>query len=335
MPALRRTFQIVLTVLVLLGSAATVAHAAGRSRPRLLGARKQFAVLAHASKSTRRAGRTGKGGTTGSGKGKSGTGSGKSGTTLNGTGGSTAPLVPDPSGVPMPTGNLPGWTEDFADDFTEPSLAADPNWTPYNGAPAGNRNQGWWLPSHDVIADGELQLQAYPDPLGTAAGALPGSYVTGGVETSTFSQRYGKFLVRFRIDQGQGIAFDAMLWPITDGTHDEIDFAEDNGAAPRQWNTATVHYGPDNTKLVNALQIDMSQWHTLGVEWSPGQVTYTVDGRDWAQTTNANVPSDLMRIDLQTQSWACGADGWEQCTDSTTPNKVNMEVDWVAAYSGT
>ena len=301
-----------------------------RHKPRLRGVRKQFVVIAHPKVRA-------KSGTTKSGTKKTGTTKTGTGTkTVPGTGTGSGPTdapVADPSGTPIPTGNLPGWTEDFADDFTESSFAADPAWTAYSGAPAGSRDEGWWEPSHDVITDGELQLRGYQDPLGYAAGALPGSYVTGGVETSDFSQTYGKYLVRFRIDQGQGIAFDALLWPITDGSHDEIDFAEDNGAAPRQWNTVTVHYGPNNMKLVNALEVNMTQWHTIGVEWSPGQVVYTIDGRDWATSTNPNIPSQPMRLDLQTQAWACGSDPWEQCTDQTTPNEVDMEVDWVVAYS--
>jgi beta-glucanase (GH16 family) len=239
---------------------------------------------------------------------------------------------PDPSGTPIPTGNLPGWDEDFADDFTATSLAADPQWTPYSGSPAGQPDEGWWDPTHDVMTDGELQLAGYPDKSADALGALPGSYVTGGVETTSFSQTYGKYLVRMRIDQGQGVSLSVLLWPISDGTHDEIDFAEDNGADPRDWNTATVHYGPANTKIVNALEVDLTQWHTYGVEWSPGEVVYTIDGRDWATVTNPNVPSLPMRIDLQTQSWRCGSDPWEECPNATTPPDVDLDVDWVVAY---
>ena len=336
---MKRT-AVLLTLLALLAVLPLTAGAEQTSRGQLLGARKQFAVVhtarthrhkktTHRRKTKRKTKKTGTG-TTGTGTGTSGTGTP---TTTTGTPTTTGPTTSaDPSGIPIPTGSPAGWTEDFADDFTQPSFSADPAWTAYSGAPAGQSNEGWWEPSHDMIANGELQLRGYQDPLGYADGALAGSYVTGGVETTSFSQTYGKYLVRFRMAQGQGIAFSTLLWPISNGTHDEIDFAEDNGADPRAWNTATIHYGPDNTKVVNALQVDMTQWHTLGVEWSPGAVVYTIDGRSWARVTGANIPALAMRLDLQTQAWRCGSDPWEQCVDASTPNDVNMEVDWVVAY---
>ena len=53
-------------------------------------------------------------------------------------------------------------------------------------------------------------------------------------------------------------------------------------------------------------KVDLTQWHTLGVVWTPGRLVYTIDGRNWATVANANVPSTPMVLDIQTQAWACG-----------------------------
>jgi beta-glucanase (GH16 family) len=145
-------------------------------------------------------------------------------------------------------------------------------------------------------------------------------------------QTYGKYLVRFRFDSGAGVAHVLLLWPASESWPPEIDFSEDNGR-DRQTDYGTLHYGANNTQIQNALSVDLTQWHTLGVEWTPGQLVYTVDGRVWARTANAAVPSVPMVLDMQTQAWACGTNSWEGCVNSTTPAQVNMYVDWAVAYS--
>jgi len=72
---------------------------------------------------------------------------------------------------------------------------------------------------------------------------------------------------------------------------------------------------------------------TSGVQWTAGHLVYTLDGKNWAQVTNTNVPSTPMNLDIQTQAWACGTSTWEQCPNASTPAQVNLDVDWVVAYA--
>jgi beta-glucanase (GH16 family) len=145
-------------------------------------------------------------------------------------------------------------------------------------------------------------------------------------------QTYGKYLVRFRFDSGVGIAHAILLWPADNSWPPEVDFSEDNGAG-RQTDYATLHYGPSNTMVQHSLSVDLTQWHTLGVEWTPGRLVYTIDGRSWATVNDSQVPSVPMVLDIQTQAWACGTSNWEQCPNATTPSHVNLYVDWVVAYA--
>jgi beta-glucanase (GH16 family) len=240
--------------------------------------------------------------------------------------------VSDPSGVPMPTGNLPGWQEVFSDNFTGRVL--DRQWGSYRGQPGGDPG-GFFDPTHVTVSGGELVISAYKDPSDDRWDAGPGTYVTGGISSApSFAQTYGKYLVRFRMARGQGIAPAILLWPQGNSWPPEIDFSENNGSN-RLTDYATLHYGTNNAQVQRRVAVNLSHWHTLGVQWTPGRLVYTLDGRDWATVINANVPSIPMVLDIQTQGWACGTSAWEQCPNAETPSRVNLYVDWVVAYRRT
>jgi hypothetical protein len=285
--------------------------------------------LAATNRSRRQVGKAGPSAPAQSGSGASGsgpTGSGGSGSGPSGSGASASA----PSGVSMPAGDIPGWHEVFADDFTGSSL--DSQWTAYWGVPGGDPG-GFFDPTHVTVSNGMLTVSAYKDPSDDAYDAGPNTYVSGGVSSSpSFAQTYGKYLVRFRFDPGVGIAHTILLWPQSNSWPPEIDFSEDNGAN-RQTDYATLHYGSNNTQVQKSIAVDLTEWHTLGVEWTPGKLVYTLDGNDWATVTSADVPSTPMTLDIQTQGWACGTTTWEQCPNATTPSHVNLYVDWVVAYA--
>jgi beta-glucanase (GH16 family) len=233
-----------------------------------------------------------------------------------------------PSGQAMPIGDIPGWHQVFADDFSGTTLNAS-NWGPYSGQPGGD-TAGWWSPSHVVVDNCMLTLKGYKD-----AAAKPEVFVTGGVGMrGTHAQTYGKYLVRMRADKGDGISAIALLWPQADVWPPEVNFVEDGGGN-RASTTATLHCGPngiDNCKIQKTLTgYDFSQWHTLGVEWTAGKLVYTIDGTTWATVTDAGVPSIPMVLDLQSQSLECSQ--WNTCLDSSTPAEVDMQIDWVVVYS--
>ncbi len=232
--------------------------------------------------------------------------------------------------MPMPTGSPPGWHEVFSDDFTGNHLGW--RWTAYRGRPGGDPG-GFFDPTHVAVSGGELVISASHDPSDTAWDAGPNTYVTGGISSSpSFAQTYGRYLVRLRMDAGRGIAHAILLWPQSNTWPPEIDFSEDNGAA-RRTDYATLHSGADNTQVQKRIAVNLTEWHTLGVKWTRGRLVYTLDGRTWATVTNANVPSVPMVLDIQTQGWACGTSTWEHCPDADTPAHVNLDVDWVVAYS--
>ncbi len=232
-----------------------------------------------------------------------------------------------PSGQAMPVGDIPGWHQVFADDFTGTELNTS-NWYPYSGQPGGDP-AGWWAPSHVIVNDCLLTLKGYKD-----AAAKAGVFVTGGVGMiDTHAQTYGKYLVRMRADKGDGISAIALLWPQPDVWPPEVDFYEDGG--DRSSMSATLHCGSNDNDTCqvekNLTSHDFSKWHTFGVEWTDGKLAYTIDGTTWATVNDSKVPSIPMVLDLQSQSLACSQDN--TCLDSSTPAEVDMQVDWVVAYA--
>lgn len=230
------------------------------------------------------------------------------------------------SGVrePMPTGDIPGWHEVFADSFNGRTLDRS-RWRVYWG-PAGGDPAAWFSPSHVSVSKGMLVISAYHDP------ADGDRWVTGGVSSSpSLVQAYGKYLVRLRVEAGTGIGHALLLTPADGSWPPEIDFSEDNGRT-RDRTQATLHFGVDDRKVFRSLGVDLTQWHTLGVEWTPRMLRYTIDGRVWATVTGSEVPAVPMALAVQTQAWPCTGT-WGVCPDSGTPAVVRLYVDWAVAYA--
>jgi beta-glucanase (GH16 family) len=229
-----------------------------------------------------------------------------------------------PSGVAMPQGDLPNWKQVFADDFNGTSLAK--GWGAYN-AEISSTPGGLWKDSHVRVQDGKLQLLGYREG---------DRWVTGGLmNNGPATTLYGKYEVRFRADNANGVKYAILLWPDSNKWPDdgEIDFAEDGGGV-RDGFSATVHFvtdGGGHETIQRNVKNDFSIWHTVGVEWSPGTLVYTLDGRPWTTVNTSHTPSKPMNLVIQTEAaTTCGQ--WMTCVDATTPATVAVEVDWVTAY---
>jgi beta-glucanase (GH16 family) len=217
------------------------------------------------------------------------------------------------------------WKRVFFDDFARGLDTS--RWGTYRGQPGGDPG-GWYEPSHVVVKNGVLNLQTYRD------GRFGRRWVSGGLSSAPgLKQTYGKYEVRFRVDAGRGVGVALLLWPVADHWPPEIDFGEHGGETrTRKHMTATLHYGSGNKQVQRTLRADFTHWQTLGVEWTPGRLVYTIGGRPWATVSNPNVPREAMEMDLQAPAGTCG-DVWAPCPDATTPAHVAMQVDSVVAYA--
>jgi beta-glucanase (GH16 family) len=208
---------------------------------------------------------------------------------------------------------MAGYSEVYSSDFTGSTLPSA--WDLYSGQPGGDPG-AMFSNSAVTVANGLLNINAIQQG---------GQWVTGGLcQCNSTNLTYGAYFVRSRMT-GAGPTGVELLWPADGNWPPEIDFNETYGTTSSTM--ATLHYSSSNQQIQHSLSIDMTQWHTWGVIWTPSSITYTVDGAVWATVTNAaDIPNTPMYLSLQTQTW-CASD-WA-CP--TSPQ--SLQVDWVAEYS--
>ncbi len=272
----------------------------------------------------------------------SGGGSSSGGATDGGTSGGDGG---SPSGVPMPVGNITGWTWVWGDDFLGNAINQSA-WGLYSGFPSHDDQQGSWLPSHVVVDGGVLYLRMYQDPAagpdGGGGADGPNTYTLwtgGGVQNYGYAQTYGRYLTRMRCTPGAGVSCIALLWPNANIWPPEIDYYEDSPTTnTRTSTTMTAHYGAANNnpqvQCPTSDGYDFTQWHTVGVDWLSTTITYTIDGNVIGSIanpdTNLSDPYNLaqaMNNGFQIQV----GDG--TFPTSSTPAEVDMEIDWFVMYS--
>jgi outer membrane protein OmpA-like peptidoglycan-associated protein len=227
----------------------------------------------------------------------------------------------EPSGEAPPSAlSFPGYVETYENDFTGTTIP--PGWTVFEGTDAVDPDTGeQFAASHDVVSDGVLALNTWMDP------AYNNEWVTGGICRCQDSKTYGAYFVRSK-QTGPGPTGVDLLWPTTNTWPPEIDFNETLGVTNAT--TATVIWGDaggERQQSQVTLDIDMTQWHTWGVIWTPTSILYTVDGKVWGQfDVPSEIPSVPMTLHLQTQTW-CEYD--YACP--TSPQSTL--IDWVVEYS--
>lgn len=222
----------------------------------------------------------------------------------------------EPSGYAPPGPKaLVGYRETYVADFTGTTVPH--GWDVYSGIPGGDPGGHFGI-SHVQVNEGMLELLTYRDP------NFHNGWVTGGLTQENVAKIYGAYFVRSRVT-GKGPNEVELLWPLNNTWPPEIDFNETGGSIISS--SSSLHYGADNTVVRSHVYINMTQWHTWGVIWTPTSVTYTVDGRVWGRYTDAqHIPKIRMTLDFE-QRTICSED--RQCP--TSP--VDMYIDWVAEYS--
>src|SRR5487761_2282373 len=222
--------------------------------------------------------------------------------------------IPSARSTPPSASAMPGYVQSYVSDF--PSNTLPSGWSVFTGAPNGDPG-GQWGASHVVVGDGLLQLNTWRDP------AYGNEWVAGGLCQCTQAQTYGAYFVRSRMT-GPGPTLVLILWPAV-GWPPEIDFTETYGETTD--NMATLHFTAANEMIHSTITIDMTQWHTWGVVWTPNSVTYTVDGRVWGSVKiPADIASQAMTLHIQQQTWCS-----QNRACPTSPQSTL--VDWVSEYT--
>ena len=246
-----------------------------------------------------------------------------------------APTDRGPSDRPhwVPASAKPAFTDEFGTDtldrthWTTCYPWADPSKGCNN---AGNPERQWYLPEQVTVSDGALQLTAdRRDTAGTDRNGLPVIYpYRSGMVTSAgrFSLTYGLIEFRARIPRGQAMWPALWLLPTNYTWPPEIDVMEAVGQVPTHV-SLTLH-GTDGTrpqKIVEGPDYS-ADWHTFGIDWAPGRLTWYVDGV--AQlTVDHGVPRQPMY--LLANLAVGGAAG--RITDES-PATATFAVDYVKVW---
>ncbi len=165
-----------------------------------------------------------------------------------------------------------------------------------------------------------------------STGASRSYRYTSGMVTSyqKFSFTYGYVEWRAQLPSGQGFWPALWMMPANNSWPPEIDALETVGNQPNIGNftyhpPAGASQGFD--KNIPGLS---SGWHTFGVDWEPGSITWYVDGTKVASTTN-DVTGDAMYLVM---NLAVGG-AWPGYPDATTAFPSSLNIDYVRVWQHT
>lgn len=172
-----------------------------------------------------------------------------------------------------------------------------------------------WTPSQISVGGGLLEI---------GIERFGNNWLAGGLSTIPDGQTYGSYEFRARVDEGQGTAGVILLWPSNNTWSDEVDIIETH-RGDRDGFAFTNHGTPWETQYVDA---DVSEWHTYRLDWTPGELALHIDGRQVARMTN-DVPDQPMSFGIQGHVLADHEWWYGGGPDGSTPDRVEMQVDWV------
>ena len=253
--------------------------------------------------------------------------------------GSSGTPPTNPSGQPVPQGNLTNWRQIFWDDFTKDAAVGSwanpcsPDQIVYTGA----QGQRWrtypqcWVDTvprnpyrpDQVLSVGNGVLNFHLHNVnGRPAGANPSPIIADNSQYQT----YGRYSARMKVDTPTLSEYSVawLLWPQSENWpwDGEIDFPE----APLSGTAWGYHHYAGQGSCVNGCQMAVNtqarftDWHTYTIEWMPGRVRLLLDDTVVLNTTNW-VPDKPMRWQLQTETNGAGT------------NSGNLMVDWVSVWT--
>jgi beta-glucanase (GH16 family) len=200
------------------------------------------------------------------------------------------------------------------DDFNGDSLDRDIWNTLYEGTYWNGMFR--WDQDQLEVADGKLTIATERDGDGWASGGL--STLPDGIT-------HGSVEFRARFDAGQGTSSAFLLWPSDNQWTDEVDIIETN--RPDRDGFAFTNHGDPNTSI-DIGDLDMTQWHTYRLDWTPGELTLSVDGEEKG-TITTDVPTQQMSFGMQGHVHGDGEHWFGGGPNGDTPDRMETAVDWV------
>lgn len=263
--------------------------------------------------------------------------------------------------------NIPSGTLVWSDEFNQSTGApTQPNpavWT-YDTGNSGFGNSELetycaWGSSTSPCST--TSPSAYVGPYAGTDGVLyivaqqpsPSVYTSARLKTQgLFSFQYGRIEFRAVVPEAQGFwpanwllgnNITTVNWPAC-GEQDVLERIDAPGT-PLDWNAGSVH-GPGFTGSSGlgatynfpSGQTAGGEFHTYGMIWSPGSVSYSIDGIPYATFTPSSLsgsmvwPFDGGQANFIILNLAIGGN-WPGAPDSSTPWPSQMLIDYVRIYT--
>ena len=219
----------------------------------------------------------------------------------------------------------------MSEEFAYPDGTGNPNpsvWADHHimgdAARANNTNEVEWYPHNGegtAVSSGVLVLTAVnqspysadplcPDPVVT--GGQTGTYTSGMLQSHPgFQATYGYFETRIKLPSNINGAWPSVWFTAADDVWPpEIDLAEQ---------TAETYFDQTYTDGTPALRISQDTtltdwaspgWHTYGVAWLPGSMTFYFDGTQtatWSGTTSLEPAYWIINLAVTT---GCSSSGF-------------------------
>jgi len=255
----------------------------------------------------------------------------------------------DPSGQPVPIGNLPGWKQVFYDDFQNESVLAGQfsgcSTSAFNCTGLSSAMQAKWWDYPDGWLDTAGNCEYYPSQVMSISGGIMNMFIhttandicmTAAPEPklpeptdSSNGQLYGMYSVRMRADPVPGYKTAFLLWPDSNDwpADGEIDFPE--GGLDGTSNAYMHYQGATSGSQQDAYStgITYTGWHTYTIEWTPDYVKFLLDGQVVGDSTDTSyIPDTPMHWVLQTES---DLDGDKPAASA----QGNLQIAWVSIWS--
>ncbi len=204
----------------------------------------------------------------------------------------------------MPLGVKGGsWNLQFSANFASGGLDRSqwstcyPWFHPCNqGTNFGNEELEWYLPAQDKVKNGTLAMEAKERPVrGRSSAGTPETYPwRSGILTTfkSFHFKYGFVQVLAKVPNGDGFWPALWLLPTSLQHPPEIDIVEVHGNDTSLALFTNIPTDGQNQQLRYPTADLSAGFHTYGLDWEPGSITWYLDGKPVFHVTAgvSNVP---------------------------------------------
>jgi beta-glucanase (GH16 family) len=207
----------------------------------------------------------------------------------------TSAPSPTPHRANVPYGPGGTWRLVFSDRFTG-STFDTADWSTcyhFGCTDEGNDELEWYRASQVTVDNGTVSLTVVPEQTNGK------KYVSGMLSSyGKFSFLYGYAQIVAKLPVGRGLWSSFWTEPESGGWPPEIDILE-NWAQSDSVNLF-VHFGAANHFVHSAVYLPTasSAFHTYGVDWEPGSISWYVDGFLWAHFAVSITQPEYLIADL-------------------------------------